>query len=267
MSHYWKLNKESKKNLRETANRLIGYDKRPNPHWKDTWKYYIKREYPWGGLIQLIQYKISEEYEYVKNYSKLCEDSKDEDLNQMEEVLNLGWKIIEHNYEEEWHNWYKTNSVSVTYVYRKIGERPLFKDGTGMLSVRGELLVKLYKNDIFDEILGENWEENWPGDDASKKERKNWLKSKKTCKLTEWLDEYNKTVDEMNINLDDEHKQEHLTINDITCAYSSEWCNGKSDKENHKYSDELIKKANKEYQNDKKKYFTLIAKYYDGWSD
>lgn len=264
---YWKFKKESKKKMRDTANRLIGFDKSVNPHWKTNWKYYIKREYPWAGLIELIQYKLTEEYEYIKEYAQLDETYKEQDLKQIQEVLDLGWKLLEFDYQKEWHDWYKQNSVPVTYVYKKAGQKPLFKNGSGLIDIKGELLVKLYDADIFDEILGENWSENWPDDNASKKERKEWLKSKKTCKLTEWLDDYNKTVDEMNVNLDDEHKQKHLTMNDTTCAYSSEWCNGKSDKENHKYSNELNKKANKEYQNDKKKYFTLIAKYYDGWGD
>ena len=43
--------KESRKILREEADKLIGWDKRINPEWKDYWKYFIKREYPFGGFI------------------------------------------------------------------------------------------------------------------------------------------------------------------------------------------------------------------------
>lgn len=266
---YWKLNKQSKKNLKNAADRIIGYDKTVNPHWKESWKYVIKRQFPWYGILELNQYKISEMYEYVKNSATTDDKITAKELNQMQQILDIGWKLLEYDYDSEWSEWNKKNSRSGALIYEKLGEKPL-KD-TGMLSkitvpVSGKLLAKVYCG-MFDELLGENWEENWPDDSASKKERKKFIKRKKETAVSRWLDNYNKTADEMNKNLDEEHQVKKLGYKDITLQYFSEWTNGKSDEENRKIGKELLAKSIKECKKDKKRYFGLIAKYYSTWGD
>ena len=102
-NRWWRPNEETKKMLRKEADRLIGYDKTVNPSWKNRWKYFIKRQFPWYGLIELNQFKIIEMRDYMLHYSILAEEEVEKQVREMSEVIVLGNKILEDNYEDSAH--------------------------------------------------------------------------------------------------------------------------------------------------------------------
>lgn len=246
---WWTPNKESRKVLREEADRLIGWDKRINRSWDKSWKYFIKRDYPWYGIIELNQFKIIQMREYMKFSGGIDPKEIKKQVNQMNEVIDLGHKIIENDYNEEAYAFLRINSVNVTLIYKKKGETELDGGTLGKfkLPIQGEPLAKLYNTGLFEEFLDENNSENIP--ENAKKTREEWLKGKETRSLTKWLSDNG------------------LKRDQVATAYTSEWTNGKTEEENHKIYLELFKKCQKEYQKDINNYFKLIAKYYNSWGD
>lgn len=232
---YWSPNKESRKMLREEADRLIGYDKTVNPCWKkSSWEYFIKRQYPWSGIIELNQFKIIEMRDYMQNHSWLEKEVTQKQIKRMTEVIELGNKILADEYEDEAHKWYRENSVQITLVYKK--------DGTE---------VKLYNTDLFDEILSNSELEfiDSPISKEAETRLATYLVDKETRKLNVWL------------------KDNNLTKTDVSLAYTSEWINGKSDEENRLYWQKMFEEAAKDRKADISKYFESIGDYYDDWGD
>lgn len=231
---YWSPSKESRKMLREEANRLIGYEA-VNPCWKkSSWEYFIKRQYPWSGIIELNQFKIIEMRDYIQNHSWLEKEVTQKQIKQMTEVIELGNKILADEYEDEAHKWYRENSVQITLVYKK--------DGTE---------VKLYNTDLFDEILSNSELEfiDSPISKEAETRLATYLVDKETRKLNVWL------------------KDNNLTKTDVSLAYTSEWINGKSDEENRLYWQKMFEEAAKDRKVDISKYFESIGDYYDDWGD
>lgn len=231
---YWSPSKQSRKMLREEADRLIGYEA-VNPCWKKTsWEYFIKRQYPWSGIIELNQFKIIEMRDYVQNHSWLEKEVTQKQIKQMTEVIELGNKILADEYEDEAHKWYRENSVQITLVYKK--------DGTE---------VKLYNTDLFDEILSNSELEfiDSPISKEAESRLATYLIDKETRKLNVWL------------------KDNNLTKTDVKLAYTSEWINGKSDEENRLYWQKMFEEAAKDRKADISKYFESIGDYYEEWGD
>ena len=231
---YWSPSKQSRKMLREEANRLIGYEA-VNPCWKkSSWEYFIKRQYPWSGIIELNQFKIIEMRDYMQNHSWLEEETTREQIKQMTEVIELGNKILADEYEDEAYQWYRENSVQITLIYKK--------DGTE---------VKLYNTDLFDEIVSNSELEsiNPPISREAENRLETYLADKETRKLNVWL------------------KDNDLTKTDVKLAYTSEWINGKSDEENRLYWQKMFEEAAKDRKADISKYFESIGDYYDDWGD
>lgn len=231
---YWSPNKESRKMLREEAHRLIGYEA-VNSCWKkSSWEYFIKRQYPWSGILELNQFKIIEMRDYMQNHSWLEEETTQEQIKQMTEVIELGNKILADEYEDEAYQWYRENSVQITLIRKK--------DGTE---------VKLYNTDIFDEIISNSELESI--DPPISREAENrlatYLVDKETRKLNVWL------------------KDNNLTKTDVSLAYTSEWINGKSDEENRLYWQKMFEEAAEDRKADISKYFESIGDYYEGWGD
>ena len=231
---YWSPSKESRKMLREEAHRLIGYEA-VNSCWKkSSWEYFIKRQYPWSGIIELNQFKIIEMRDYMQNHSWLEEETTREQIKQMTEVIELGNKILADEYEDEAYQWYRENSVQITLIYKK--------DGTE---------VKLYNTDLFDEIVSNSELEsiNPPISREAENRLETYLADKETRKLNVWL------------------KDNDLTKTDVKLAYTSEWINGKSDEENRLYWQKMFEEAAKDRKADISKYFESIGDYYEGWGD
>lgn len=227
---YWSPSKQSRKMLREEANKLIGYEA-VNPCWKkSSWEYFIKRQYPWSGIIELNQFKIIEMRDYIQNHSWLEKEVTQKQIKQMTEVIELGNKILADEYEDEAHKWYRENSVQITLVYKK--------DGTE---------VKLYNTDLFDEILSNSELEfiDSPISKEAESRLATYLVDKETRKLNVWL------------------KDNNLTKTDVSLAYTSEWINGKSDEENRLYWQKMFEEAAKDRKADISKYFESIGDYYD----
>ena len=232
---YWSPNKGSRKMLREEADKLIGYDKTVNPCWKkSSWEYFIKRQYPWSGIIELNQFKIIEMRDYMQNHSWLEKEVTQKQIKQMTEVIELGNKILADEYEDEAHKWYRENSVQITLIYKK--------DGTE---------VKLYNTDLFDEILSNSGLESIdpPISREAESRLETYLADKETRKLNVWL------------------KDNNLTKTDVKLAYTSEWINGKSDEENRLYWQKMFEEAAEDRKADISKYFESIGDYYEGWGD
>lgn len=113
------LTKEEKRILREHADKIIGWDKRVNPDWKKEWKYFIKRDYSWGNIIELNVFKIVQMREFMKNHSIVCQEEVDKQVKQMTEVIELGYKLLEDEYEDDAHKWFRENSIPVTLICEK----------------------------------------------------------------------------------------------------------------------------------------------------
>lgn len=247
---YWRPNKQSRKMLREEADKLIGWDKEVNPTWSKSWKYFIKRQYPWSGLLELNQYKIIEMRDYMINHSTICEEGTEKQIKEMTEVIELGNKILADEYEYTYMKWHKTNTIPVVLIYEKLGEKFLGNSTNIKVALEGKLLDKLYDRNIFDDLIVDldlGLDCGITKDDL--KQNQEWLKGKQTCSLNEWL------------------KENNLTKDKITCAYSSEFTNGKSDEENQKYGRELLQQCYQDRRNDIIKYFECIGEYMDGWGD
>ena len=250
---YWKPNKESRKMLKEEADKIIGWDKRStNPAWSTSWKYFIKRQYPWFGLLELNQYKIIEMRDYMQNHSSICEEATEKQIREMTTVIDLGNKILADEYDYPFRKWSRTNSVNVTLIYERIGEKSLGDKNKIFLPLEGELLGKLYNREMFEDMkskfkLFSDTEYDVTEEDLE--QNRNYLKDKPTYSLKTWLEEHNLTEDK------------------IVCAYTSEYTNGKSEKENKIYATKLLKQCWRNRKNDIAKYFNYIGKYSDHWGD
>ena len=246
MAHYWKLRKESNKTLKEAADKLIGYDKTVNKYWKSHWKYFIKRQFPWCGLIELNQFKIIEMRDYVTHYSWLTKEEIDKQVREMSEVIDLGNKILEDKYEDEVHKWLRENTCPITIINKPIKGETLQE----RINCVEEEITRLYNRRMFEDIISDTdlYQDN-PLSKEAYDRLNEFVKDKDTRSVDDWL------------------KDNNLTKKDISTAYTSEWINGKSDKENR---EELTKRFNEAYksrQDDINKYFALIAEYQDGWGD
>ncbi len=230
---------ETKELLQNEADKLLEYslDKTLSPYYnKGPWEYFMKRQVPWYGLIELNQLKIIEMRDWVQNYTYLTKRSIKRQVRQMTEVINLGYKILADEYNKDSYKWLRENTVSVTLIYK------------GNLKDKN-LVAKLYNTDIFDDIAEKfNFDEYRLSDEA-KQQLANYVKDKDTRKLKEWL------------------KDNNLTRNQVITAYTSEYTNGLSEEENQAMYHEMMIQDYKTRQKDMKKYFSLIAKYYDNWGD
>lgn len=235
---WWKPSPQTKKTLREEADKLIGHDKAVNKSWKCRWKYFIKRQFPWYGIVELNQFKIIEMRDYMIHYGWLAEEEIAKQVREMSEVINLGYKILEDKYDDEAHKWLRENECSVTLIYK------------GKSIKNAELLVKLYNRGMFEDIISPA--ELYLDDPMSKEAfelRKEFIKDKDTRSVIEWLEANN------------------LTEKDVHVAYSGEWTNGKSEEENQAEYTRRFQEAWKSRQDDINKYFALIAEYQYNWGD
>lgn len=243
---WWKPSPQTKKTLREEADKLIGYDKTVNKSWKCRWKYFIKRQYPWYGIIELNQFKIIEMRDYMIHYGYLAEEETAKQIREMSEVINLGYKILEDKYEDEAHKWLRENECSVTIIGKPIkGET--FQEKINCMK---EETARLYNRGMFEYIISEAelYLDNPISKEAFEMRRK-FLEDKDTRSVEEWLEANN------------------LTRKDISLSYTSEWINGKSEEENQTEMHKRFQDAWKARQDDINKYFALIAEYMDNWGD
>lgn len=243
---WWTPDKKSRKNLREEADKLIGFDKTINPSWGKTWKYFIKRQFPWYGLIELNQFKIIEMRDYMIHSSWLAEEEIAKQVREMSEVINLGYKILEDKYDDEAHKWLRENECSVTIISKSIKGETLKEK----INCMKDELARLYNRHMFADLISEA--ELYLDNPMSKEAfemRKEFIKNKDTRSVDEWL------------------KDNNLTKKDISLAFTGEWINGKSEEENHAEVERRFKEAWKARQDDINKYFALIAEYQNGWGD
>ena len=232
----WTPNRHSRKMLREEANRLIGYEA-VNPCWKkSSWEYFIKRQYPWSGIIELNQFKIIEMRDYMQNHSWLEEECTQEQIKQMTEVIELGNKILADEYEEAAHEWTRENQCAITIISKSNREE--------------DMLVKLYNRGLFDDIK-----------DKYKLDSEDSI----SPKALKRLEDFTKDKDTRSV-------EEYLTDNnlnreDYKIYYTAEWMNDKSEEENSAELKRRFQKAWDARQKDINKYFKLIAKNVDTWGD
>lgn len=229
---WWTPNKNSRKKLREEADKIIGYDKTVNKSWNTSWKYFIKRQFPWYGILELTQYKIIEMRDYMQNHSIINKEDTDKQIKQMTEVIDLGYKILADKYDDFAYNWSRENTVSVIIISKK-----------------GQEVARLYDHDLFSDIVDEDLLYDTPLSEAAKQMRSNFLKDKDTRSVKEWL------------------KDNNLTEKDITVAYTGAWINGKSDEENSARKRQMYTEALQDRKNDIAKYFECIGEYVETWGD
>ena len=236
---WWKPSPQTKQTLKEAADNLIGYDKTVNKSWKSRWKYFIKRQFPWYGIIELNQFKIIEMRDYMIHYSCLAEEEITKQVREMSEVLELGNKILEDNYEDSAHKWIRENECNITIISKKTRDK-----------IETQELARLYNRGMFEDIISPT--ELYLDDPISKEAfemHKEFIRDKDTRSVDEWL------------------KDNNLTKKDISLAFTSEWINGKSDEENQSERTRRFQEAYKARQDDINKYFALIAEYQYNWGD
>lgn len=230
---WWTPNNKSKKALRKEADKIIGYDKTVNKSWSTSWKYFIKRQFPWYGILEMTQYKIIEMRDYMQNYSIINEEATNKQIKQMTEVIDLGYKILADEYENFAHKWSRENTVPVVIISQK-----------------GQELTRLYNHGLFSDIIDDDQlYADDPLSEAAKQMRRNFLKDKDTRSVKEWL------------------KDNNLTEKEIKTAYTSAWINGKSNEENSATIDQMYSEAWQDRRNDVAKYFECIGEYVGVWGD
>ena len=228
---------ETVKLLQKEANHLLGYDGALSHFYnRGPWEYFMERQVPWYGLIELNQLKIIEMRDWVQNYTCLTERSIKRQVKQMTETIDLGYKILADEYSNDSHRWLRENTVPITLVYKG--------------KVKDENLVaKLYNTDIFDSIAEKFNLDDYKLSDEANQRLMNYIKDKDTRKLKNWL------------------KDNNLTKKQVLTAYTSEYTNSLSEEENQAEFVRRFQEAAKARQKDIRKYFGLIAKYYDRWGD
>ena len=216
-----------------------------NKNWKQEWKEIVKREYPWCGPFDLIQYKLRTMIAYFEdlkndnfNYKyRITDKSIDKQLKQMYEIVELGDKIFEDNYEQEANLWYYRNTEIILSFY-KITEFTknypgipgnFLPDGfekLGELRVPSDKSVEVFTNQL---LKDESYSE------------KDIIK--------DWCAENGYSKDE------------------VSFIHTRVWTNGKTDDENRKELQKRLADSYKAKRKDIKKYYSLLAKYADGWGD
>lgn len=230
-------NENTVKLLQTEADKLIGYDKRRSQYYnKGPWEYFMKRQVPWYGLIELNQLKIIEMRDWVQNYTYLTKRSIKRQVKQMTEAIDLGYKILADEYSNESHKWLRENTVPITLIYK------------GTLKDKN-LVAKLYNSDIFDDLVEKFNFDDYKLSDEANQRLINYIKDKDTRKINDWL------------------RDNNLNDKDILTAYTSEYTNGLSEEENQNIFHKMLIEAARARQKDIRKYFGLIAKYYDSWGD
>lgn len=243
---WWTPNRKSRRYLKEEADKLIGYDKTVNQSWKKSWKYFISRQVPWYGLLEITQYKLIEMRDYLIHYSRISEEETAKQVREMSEIINLGYKILEDKYEEEAHKWLRENQCSITIISKPV-EGKTFQEKINCMK---EELARLYNRHMFADIISEA--ELYLDNPMSKEAfemRKEFIKDKDTRSVKEWL------------------KDNNLTEKDISLSYTGEWINGKSEEENQAEMRKRFEDAWKARQSDISKYFALIGECYWDWGD
>ena len=246
---WWKPSPQTKQELGEAADKLIGYDKTVNKSWKSRWKYFIKRQFPWNGLIELNQFKIIEMRDYIIHYSWLAEEEIAKQVREMNEVINLGYKILEDKYEDEAHKWLRENKCNITIISKSTPLKDV-EDKTLIEKLEKQEIARLYNRDMFEDIIDDN---KLFLDDPISKEAfdrlKEFTKDKDTRSVNEWL------------------RDNNLNKKDISTCYTSVWINGKSDEENERELIRRFKEAENNRQKDISEYFRLIGEYQHNWGD
>lgn len=216
-----------------------------NKNWKQEWEYVIKREYPWCGPFDLIQYKIRTMIAYFEdlknntfNYKyKITNKSINRQLRQMYKIAELGDKIFEDNYSREANLWYDKNTEIVITFY-KITEftknypgipgnfLPEGFEKVGEVHVPGEESIGVFVNQFLKD--GFSFGKDFVG---------------------EWCAKNGYSKDEVDF------------------VYVHRWINGRSEEENHKEWQRMLTNSYKARRKDIKKYYSLLAKYAESWGD
>lgn len=216
-----------------------------NKNWKQEWEYVIKREYPWCGPFDLIQYKIRTMIAYFEdlknntfNYRyRITNKSINRQLKQMYKIAELGDKIFEDNYSLEANIWYDKNTEVIITFY-KITE--FTKNYPG---VPGNFLPEGF------EKIGEVYV---PGEESTGVFVNQFLKDGSSFGkdfVGEWCAKNGYSKDEVDF------------------VYVHRWINGRSEEENHKEWQRMLANSYKARRKDIKKYYSLLAKYAESWGD
>jgi hypothetical protein len=216
-----------------------------NKNWKQEWEYVIKREYPWCGPFDLIQYKIHTMIAYFEdlksntfNYKyRITNKSINKQLKQMYKIAELGDKIFEDNYTIPVATWYDQNTDIIISFYRVTDFTKKYNgipcnylpegfEKLGEMRLHGTDSTNVFINQLT------NGDSNF-GPDL----------------VEEWCAKNGYSKDE------------------VRFVYEQVWNNGKSEEENKLEWEQRLATAYKERKNDIKKYYSLLAKYADSWSD
>jgi len=216
-----------------------------NPNWKQEWEHVIKREYPWCGPFDLIQYKIRTMIAYFEDLKndkfdyefRITNKSINKQLKQMYKIAELGDKIFEDNYEQEASLWYDKNTEIVITFY-KITE--FTKNYPG---IPGNFLPEGF------EKIGEM---RTSGDEGVGVFVNQFLKDES---------DFGKDF------IGDWCAKNGYSKADVGYVYTNVWINGKSDEENTKEWQKMLTNSYKARRKDIKKYYSLLAKYADSWGD
>lgn len=242
----YKLSDEKLNTLKGYAEKYYDpYFSEVNKNWKQEWEYVIKRECPWYGPFELIQYKIRTMIAYFEdlkndtfNYKyRITDKAINKQLKQMYKIADLGDKIFEDNYTDSVSAWYNQSTDIIISFYRvteftkkyngiPCNYLPEGFEKLGEMRLKGIDSTNVFVNQITN------------GDSDSGQDI-----------VGEWCAKNNYSKDE------------------VRFVYERVWNNGKSDEENKLEWERRLANAYKERKKDTKKYYSLLAKYADGWGD
>lgn len=200
-----------------------------NNTWKQDWLPFIKYNcnWDWEYLYDIIIYKLKLFKIHFSVYNVCNEEWVEQTNKEIDEVLELGNYIHEHDYTETSHKFMLEHIIPTIHIYKRAEDEGYFQQNT---YVKSNLIHTVYGN-IGRWGVGLLEMENLILRD---KEADEWCKA----------NGYNPRKD-------------------VRYAYSSEWDSEESQQTYKKLTEQAIK----EEQADWDKFFLLISKYFRGWWD
>ncbi len=113
------MTKKEKAALKVCIDRLLKGNDKLSHDWKKTWKNFIKYDYPYGNIIELNIFKLTQIREYMDNHTTYWREEANKDIKELDKVINLGYKIIEYDYIEEAMQWFEHFSTPIAIIYNK----------------------------------------------------------------------------------------------------------------------------------------------------
>lgn len=120
------------------------WEQRDSYDWKSEWGPFVKNDADWDGeyLLDLIIYKMEKMYLSLDLYSNEVREDLDKRLAVLKTTIDLGKKILTHDYDEESHNFSQKHTTHYVYIYDNEGKK-------GYTALKNDkLLAKVAQTDL-----------------------------------------------------------------------------------------------------------------------